>query len=257
LKNNHLKTNVNPVRGEFIDLSGERIYYYAAGSRGGGEPIVLIHGFPTSSHLWLDVVAKLPPGHRIVVLDLLGFGRSDAPPDADYTIGGHGERLVRLLDALRIDRAMIVGHGTGGAIALWAGLTIPERVSRIAMIGSSTSEGWFSRKRRSRALYDLVLRMPPSIWMPIIRGAIARSYSDPERGKRSAELYLTPFTEGQGARVLRKHLADLDPAAIASIRDRAAQIRIPLFSSPPSPWRFMPEENPSEAADVITRALSS
>ena len=245
------------MRGEFIDLSGQRIYYYAAGNRGAGEPIVLIHGFPTSSHLWLDVVAKLPPGHRIVVLDLLGFGRSDAPPNADYTIGGHGERLVRLLDALRIDRAVIVGHGTGGAIALWAGLTIPERVTRIVLIGSSTSEGWFSRERRAaRAFYDFVLRMPPSVWMPIIRGAIARSYSDPERGKRSAEMYLAPFAQNGGARVLRKHLADLEPAAIASIRDRSAQIKLPMFSSPPSPWRFMPEENPSETANVIARALS-
>lgn len=246
------------MRGEFIDLSGERVYYYAAGSRGAGEPIVLIHGFPTSSHLWLDVVAKLPPGHRIVVLDLLGFGRSDAPPNGDYTIGAHGERLVRFLDALRIDRAIIVGHGTGGAIALWAGLTIPERVTRIVLIGSSTSEGWFSRARpAARTFYDLLLRAPAWVWMPIIRGAIARSYSDPERGKRSAEMYLAPFAEDGGAKVLRKHLADLDPASIASIRDRAAQIKRPMFSSPPSPWRFMPEENPSETASVIARALES
>src|SRR5215211_2930727 len=92
------------VRGEFIDLSGQRLYYYAAGTRGSGEPIFLIHGFPTSSHLWLDVVAKLPPGHRVIVSDLLGFGRSDAPVHADYTIGGHGARMLWLLDALRIDR---------------------------------------------------------------------------------------------------------------------------------------------------------
>jgi pimeloyl-ACP methyl ester carboxylesterase len=246
------------VRGEFIDLSGRRIYYYAAGSRGAGEPIVLIHGFPTSSHLWLDVVAKLPAGHRIVVLDLLGFGRSDAPLDADYSIGGHGERLVRLLDALRIDRAMIVGHGTGGAIALWAALTIPERVTRIALIGSSTSEGWFSRERRaSRRFVDLSLRMPSWFWFPIIRGTIARSYSDPERGKRSAEMYLSPFLEGRGARILRKHLVDLDSDSMASLRNRASQITLPMFSSPPSPWRFMPEENPSETAAIITRALGT
>jgi pimeloyl-ACP methyl ester carboxylesterase len=246
------------VRGEFIDLAGERLYYYAAGSRGGGEPIVLIHGFPTSSHLWLDVVAKLPPGHRIVVVDLLGFGRSDAPPRADYSIGGHGERLVRFLDALRIDRAMVVGHGTGGAIALWAGLTIPERITRIVLIGSSTSEGWFSRQRRaSRAFYDFLLRLSPAIWMPILSGAIARSYSDPERGKRSAEIYLAGFAEGDRARVLRKHLSDLDPDSIASVRDRAARIRVPVISAPQSPWRFMPEENPSETAAVIAGALSS
>jgi pimeloyl-ACP methyl ester carboxylesterase len=244
------------VRGEFIDISGERIYYYAAGTRGAGEPVILIHGFPTSSHLWLDVVAKLPTGHRIVVVDLLGFGRSDAPPRADYTIGGQGERLLRLLDALRIERACVAGHGTGGAIALWLGIKAPERVTRVALIGSSTSEGWFASDRtRARVFFDLVLRLPPPVWMPILRGMIARSYSDPERGKKSAEMYLTPFASAAGAKVLRKHIADLTNGSIAATRDQAASMKMPVFSSAPSPWRFLPEERPSEAAAVIRRAL--
>ena len=246
------------MRGEFIDLSGERLYYYAAGSRGAGDPVVLIHGFPTSSHLWLDVVAKLPPGRRIVVLDLLGYGRSDAPPNGNYTIAGHGKRLIEFLDALRIDRACLVGHGTGGAIAMWTALNAPDRVSRVALIGSSTSEGWFARDRRgARALYDLALRMPPWFWKPILRGTIARSYSDPEHGKRSAEMYLSRFVEGNGAKVLRKHIADLTNGEIAEIAARAGKITVPMFSSAPGPWRFMPEENPSETAAVITRALAA
>src|ERR671917_498738 len=56
-----------------------RVYYYAAGTRGTGEPLVFIHGFPTSSHLWRDVVPLLPDGHRAIVIDLLGYGRSDRP----------------------------------------------------------------------------------------------------------------------------------------------------------------------------------
>jgi pimeloyl-ACP methyl ester carboxylesterase len=246
------------VRGEFIDLSGVRIYYYAAGTRGAGEPVVLVHGFPTSSHLWLDVVAKLPAGHRIVVLDQLGFGRSDAPLNGDYSIAGHGERLLRFLDALRIDRACLAGHGTGGAVALWVALKYPERLTRIALIGSSTTEGWFSEDRSfARTLYDLALRMPSWFWRPILRGAIARSYSDPERGKKSAEMYLSPFMGGSGPRVLRKHLADLTNGDIVQIQNQAATIRTRVYSSAPSPWRFMPEENPSEAAAVIRAALAT
>ena len=73
------------MRGEFVDVGGARLYYYAAGSRGAGEPIVLIHGFPTSSHLWRDVVPLLPTGRRVVVLDLLGYGRSDPPMERDLS----------------------------------------------------------------------------------------------------------------------------------------------------------------------------
>src|SRR5947207_9859881 len=105
------------MRGEFLDLADGRIYYYAAGTRGAGEAIVLIHGFPASSHVWFDVVAKLPTGHRVVVGDQLGFGRSDSPAAADYSVGGHGRRIVEMLDALAIDRACLVGHEIGAAVA--------------------------------------------------------------------------------------------------------------------------------------------
>ena len=67
------------MRGEFVDLSGVRVYCYAFGSRGAGEPIVLVHGAFTSSHLWQDLLPRLPKGHRVLVLDLLGHGRSDPP----------------------------------------------------------------------------------------------------------------------------------------------------------------------------------
>src|SRR5437879_489580 len=98
------------MRGEFVDIAGARLYYYAAGTRGVGEPVVLIHGFPTSSHVWGDVVALFPPGHRIVVLDLLGYGRSDRPLGRPVSISAHAKRVVGLLDELRVGRACLVGH---------------------------------------------------------------------------------------------------------------------------------------------------
>jgi pimeloyl-ACP methyl ester carboxylesterase len=256
LNPNHLRVILPPVRGEFIDLAGERLYYYAAGSRGTGEPVLLIHGFPTSSHLWLDVVAKLPTGHRIIVLDLLGYGRSDAPPQGDYSIAGHGNRVIKLLDALRVERACLVGHGTGGAIAQWVALNAPDRVTKIGLIGSSTSEGWFSKDHAFlRSIYDLALRMPSWFWFPILRGMVARVYSDPVRGKKSAEMYLARFVEGSGASVLRHHLAGLTNGQIAVVARRAHEVKAPIMSSPRSPWRFMPEENPSEVAAVIAQLL--
>lgn len=108
------------MRGEFVDLGGARLYYYAAGTRGTGEPVVFLHGFPTSSHLWREVVPLVPDGHRVVVVDLLGYGRSDKPLGRDVSIKGHAERVVQLLDALRIERAAIIGHDVGaGSRSIW------------------------------------------------------------------------------------------------------------------------------------------
>ena len=67
------------MRGEFVDVGEKRLYYYAAGSRGAGDPVVLLHGFPTSSRLWHALVPDFAPGHRLVIVDLPGFGRRFAP----------------------------------------------------------------------------------------------------------------------------------------------------------------------------------
>jgi pimeloyl-ACP methyl ester carboxylesterase len=243
------------MRGEFIDLGGERLYYYAAGTRGSGDPIVLLHGFPTSSHLWLDVVAKLPEGHRVIVVDLLGYGRSDGPLSARYTVDAHANRVVALLDQLKVDRCCLVGHGTGGAIAARAALEQSSHFSSLALIGSSTSEGWFAKPHSTRTLYDLALRMPSAVWMPILRGKIAGSYSDPARGLKSAEMYLARFLDGEGPRLLRRHIIELTNGEIADVAARLSGLTIPVVASPRSPWRFMPEESPSEAAAIIRAAL--
>src|SRR5688500_13429012 len=105
------------MRGEFLDVNVVRRYYYAAGSRGAGEPIVLLHGFPASGHLWNRVVPLAPSGHRLLVLALLGYGRSDPAHSAGIDRRAHADRLVSVLDLLGINFACLVGHDLGGGIA--------------------------------------------------------------------------------------------------------------------------------------------
>lgn len=126
------------MRGEFIDVGGTRLYYYASGTRGAGEPLLLVHGFPASSHLWARVVPLLPAGYRAIVPDLLGYGRSDpAPPNgpaADVTVAGHARRMMRLLDVLGVERAGVIGHGIGAAVALDMWRAQPLRVTRLGLV---------------------------------------------------------------------------------------------------------------------------
>jgi pimeloyl-ACP methyl ester carboxylesterase len=246
------------MRGEFIDLAGERIYYYAAGTRGLGDPIVLIHGFPTSSHVWIDVVAKLPAGHRVIVIDLLGFGRSDAPPDADYSVAGHAARVIRLLDALHIDRAVIAGHDIGGAIAASLAVSHADRVTGVALIDSASTSGWFSRSHPlAGTRRAFLLKLPMSCWLPFARRGIARQYADEERGHRSAEMYLMPFLSASGARMLLCHLVALTSGEITEIGTRGAQIHAPIIALSSPPHCFAPEESPSEVAATIAKLARS
>ena len=105
------------MRGEFVDLGGVRLYYYAAGTRGAGDPLVFLHGFPGSSHSWRNLAPLMPEGRRQVLVDLLACGRSDGPCDGAERLTTHTQLIRRLLDDLVIPCAAIIGHGVGATIA--------------------------------------------------------------------------------------------------------------------------------------------
>ena len=216
------------MRGEFVDLDGVRLYYYAAGSRGSGEPVVFLHGFATSGHLWSDVVSLMPQGHRLVVVDLLGFGRSDPPAGRALTLRGHAARIVALLDALSIRQACIVGHGVGGGVAQAMAVEWPERVSRIALVNSVASSGWLTRNALiAHALLPL-LRLLPSPWLvSLVRTELERGYRDPARAAHSLDRYTRPFTGDHGREALVQHVAALDAGETAAVASRLAGVRCP------------------------------
>src|SRR5438045_7321115 len=141
------------MRGEFVDVGGVRLYYYAGGTRGVGEPVVFLHGFPTSGHLWSDVVPLVPVGHRVVVVDMLGYGRSDRPLGRPVGIRAHADRVIELMDALGINYACVVGHDIGGGIAQWLAVRHPQRVSRLCLVDSVAFGDWPTRVvERPRAM---------------------------------------------------------------------------------------------------------
>lgn len=216
------------MRGEFVDVGGARLYYYAAGSRGAGEPIVLIHGFPTSSHLWRDVVPLLPSGRRVVVLDLLGYGRSDRPMGKDLSIKGHAERVIALLDALRIQYVAIVGHDLGGGIAQYLAVRHPTRVERLCLIDSVGFDEWPTRQiKMARATLPLTRHLPTTWILSALRSEMERGYTQESRGARSMDIYIRPFCSPEGRDVLMQHLEALDPEETVALAPRLGEIMAP------------------------------
>ena len=216
------------MRGEFLDLNGVRLYYYAAGSRGAGEPVVLLHGFPTSGHLWNEVVPLLPSGHRVVVLDLLGFGRSDRPVEGRVDLRSHADRLIAVLNALGINFACVVGHDIGGAIAQIVAVRHPQRVSRLGLIDSAAFDAWPPREvKLARAMLPLTRHLPPSWIHSIVRADMLRGYQDHEKGAHDIDLYLRPFLESDGRNALMTHLHALSSAETEAVAPRLKEIVSP------------------------------
>jgi pimeloyl-ACP methyl ester carboxylesterase len=192
------------MRGEFVDVGGVRLYCYASGSRGAGPPIVLVHGCFTSSHLWRELLPRLPQGHRVLVLDLLGHGRSDRPSDRSMTVAGHSERVRALLNELAVTSACIVGHGLGAAVATRLSLLCPPVVARLALINPSLLAAHPGEIRipgslkRAAALVPLWKRLPGDWLASALHTALLRGYSRKDEGARSLDLYLKPFRTRDG-----------------------------------------------------------
>ena len=126
----------HPEYSWFTRVDGARIHYQEAGERN-APPIVLIHGFISSSLVWSQVFLPLAEaGLRVIALDLPGYGYSDKPNNAAYTIESQARAVIGLMDRLEIEKATIVGASYGGAIAATLALDYPDRVARLILVGA-------------------------------------------------------------------------------------------------------------------------
>ena len=125
-------TDVAPFR-KTLDMGGYTLHYIDLGE---GEPVVLVHGFADSSYSWhQNALALKRAGNRLIMVDLPGHGLSDAPPDPyQYTVDNQARAVVTLTEKLGIRDFSIVGHCTGGSIALFIARNHPEKIRRLALI---------------------------------------------------------------------------------------------------------------------------
>ena len=176
-----------PYEPRYREVEGLRLAHV---DEGDGAPVVMWHGEPTWSFLWRKV---LPPvrdaGHRVILPDLPGFGRSDKPMDPDwYTYDRHVAVAATLLEDLDLRGATFVVHDWGGPIGLRVAVEHPDRVARIVMMDTGLwtgtqpmSEAW----QRFAAFVDRTQDLPIGM---LVRGACA---TDP--GDEVIDAYDAPF----------------------------------------------------------------
>jgi haloalkane dehalogenase len=96
----------------FVEINGSKIHYLEEGS---GDPILFLHGMPTSSYLWRNVIPYVKSLGRCIAPDLIGMGKSDHP-DIEYTIFDHIDFIEKFIETLNLKRLTIVMHGWGSVI---------------------------------------------------------------------------------------------------------------------------------------------
>ncbi|MFC4943974.1 alpha/beta fold hydrolase [Pseudonocardia sp. GCM10023141] len=103
---------------------------------GSGPPVLLLHGWPTSSLLWREVMPPIAADHHVIAMDLPGFGASGKPIDARYDFAYFERAVDGLLGVLGIDRVAIAGHDIGGPIAAHWALGRPARIAALALLNT-------------------------------------------------------------------------------------------------------------------------
>ena len=127
-----------PHEPRWFDSADGRMHYVDVGPRD-GRPVVLLHGNPTWGYLYRNFIDPLgAAGHRAIVPDYLGFGRSDKPDEPElYRIPRHADRLDALLESLDLRDATVVPQDWGGPIGLRWAVRHPERVRGLFILNTS------------------------------------------------------------------------------------------------------------------------
>ena len=143
-----------PIAGDGVMLS--------VVEEGAGPAVVLLHGFPDSSHVWRrQVPALVGAGLRVMAPDLRGFGESDKPERVeDYELPHSVRDVIALLDALEVERAHLVGHDWGAVVAWLVAALIPERVERLVAMSVGHPNALRERtiEQREKAWYQLLFQ---------------------------------------------------------------------------------------------------
>ncbi|MFL6235088.1 MAG: alpha/beta fold hydrolase [Thermoanaerobaculia bacterium] len=163
---------------QFVRVGGQLVHAEQAGS---GEPVVLLHGFGASAYSWRKVIPALAEGHRVVAIDLNGFGYTQRPRSREsYTREGQAKLVLDTMDALGIARAHVVGHSYGGGITLYLAARHPERFRSMVLVDSSAPTYANDRRSRAAALrpLDILFVRTVALRPGAVRKALLRSFWD-------------------------------------------------------------------------------
>jgi pimeloyl-ACP methyl ester carboxylesterase len=148
-----------PFASRELSLDGWRYHYL---DEGAGRPLLLVHGNPTWSFYWRNIVLGLRDEQRLIVPDHIGCGLSDKPQDYDYDLHRHIDNLRRLVEHLDLRDVTLLAHDWGGAIGLGAAVEMPERFSRLVLCNTAAFRApwmpWRIRACRIPLLGTLAVR---------------------------------------------------------------------------------------------------
>ena len=213
-----------------IIVDGVRLAYR---DRGDGPPVVFLHGTPSYSYEWRDVVPHVEAaGYRTLTYDLLGYGASERPLDRDTSVTAQAALLVELLDELDLARVNLVAHDIGGAIGQRLAIDWPERVHRLLLIDTVSYDSWPSATWRQiiRDNLDDHAAMSAAEFERMLTRQLQMTVSDANRMRGEVlEAYLAPHRSALGRASFFDHqVRHYDSAHTESLTARLGDLDLPV-----------------------------
>lgn len=211
-------------------IGGHRIACAAIGS---GEPVVLIHGTPSSSYIWRNVAPRLvEAGYRVHVFDLLGYGASERPfdPKVDTSVSGQVPILTGLMSHWGLERAHIVAHDIGGGVAQRFCLFHPTLAKTLTLIDTVSFDSWPSRRtnQQMQAGLEALIKAPDAEHRAHFRDWLLSTVERKEAFESGAlETFLDLISGPIGQASLFQHqVAHYDHRHTSEIGDRLAELSV-------------------------------
>jgi pimeloyl-ACP methyl ester carboxylesterase len=207
--------------------------HLAVKEEGQGRPILLLHGFGTSGYSWRKIVPALARDHRVITLDLRGFGASDKPLDEHYSIADQAEAVEAFIKQEDLKDLTVVGHSFGGgvtlALALKLGKERPARIHDLVLLDTIAYRQplpVFFRLLQYPAVAQVSMTLIP----PEVQATEALRLAYYERDKITARdimEYASPLYSPAGKRALIATVNKLIPDDIDEIAERYKTLKLP------------------------------
>lgn len=214
-----------PLTQEFDSSHGTIAYE----SYGHGEPIVLVHGTPSSSYLWRDVVEALRSEWTVYLFDLVGFGQSEQSEGQDVSLKAQGKAFGELIDYWEIDRPNVVGHDYGAGTALRTHLLHDVEYRALVILDGVVREPWvtpFSQLVREHV--RVFQAVPEHIHRQLLIGHF-RSAIFKEMSETDLEPYLSPWLAEDGQAAYYRQVAQFDERHTDEMESAYSSVAIPTL----------------------------
>lgn len=275
---------IDGVTHRWVEARGLRFHVAEAGS--GDDPVLLLHGWPQHWYEWRSLMPALADRHRVVAIDLRGFGWSDAPRDG-YEKENLATDVLAVLDELGLERVKLVGHDWGGWVGFLLCLRAPERFDRYLAL--NIPHPWVQFRKAlphfGRLLYQAFILAPgigylahrrkrfvrmalraggadPRFWDERTLSVFADNLAEPSRARAAVQMYrvfnlreIVPVLRGRYSdkrlTVPTRMLFGTDDAAIhtdllAGYEDHADEMAIEFV---PGCGHFIADERPDLVAE--------